>query len=54
MTFTIPGYNFLTIGDKYYLQSEQDLSEYVTFEIMERIGNIGKTRTGPEACLLDN
>ena len=45
MTFTIPGYNFLTIGDKYYLQSQQDISKFVTFEIMERIGNIGKTRT---------
>ena len=26
MTFTIPGYNTLTIGDKYYLQSQQDIS----------------------------
>ena len=44
LSYDVPGYGTLTIGDKYYLQSEQVLSEYVSFEVMERIGNFGTTR----------
>lgn len=43
--FTIPAYDFLTIGDKYYLQSQQDLSKFISLEVMERFGNLGSTRT---------
>jgi len=44
LEYDVPGYSTLTIGQKYYFQSEQVLGQYMSYEVMERTGNFGNVR----------